>query len=167
VNLLTGGPAGPTFASPTPCMPAPAPLSGLAHALHGNEYGTSQFQVELDSYGQSTSPGPSFGFALSGAPLFFQAQGFLIVNTSVPGPGFLCPPKPGLGTTIWVDPSPPALIIPLGPLPMGPPCFGLPMPIPAGIPPGIVIFAQAVFIPPGGPPAYDASKGIAITIGLR
>jgi hypothetical protein len=89
---------------------------------------------------------------------------FLVIDDNVPGPGFLCPPASAVGTKLFVDPSPPAIILALGPL--GPACTPLALPVPAGVPPGVRIFAQFVFIGTGGPPALDASHAVSATIGL-
>jgi len=164
IDLTTGGPAAPTFASPLPCTPAPAPLSGLSHALHGITYGGPLGGPTLTSFGQSTTPGPSFGLQLTGAPPGSIA--FLIRSFSLPGPGFLCPPLFGVGVPFWVDPTLPGSIVALPAIPAGPPCIGFPVPIPAGLPVGVQVFAQVVYMPPAGLIAIGSTPAMAITIGL-
>ncbi len=165
IDLTTGLAALPTFAAPVPCAPAPAPLDGLAFALHGNTYGTSRVFATLDTHGQASTPGPSFGLDLTGVPVLVPAWG--ILNYNIPGPGYACPALPGIGTNFWVLPGgPPGRILYLGALPPGTVCPVLPAPIPAGLPPGIELFVQVVFWTPGATTAVDATNGVAITIGL-
>lgn len=164
IDVLTGGPAAPTFYTPVPCTPVPASapfLTGLAMAQRGINYGASRAGSSLTSFGQSSSPGPTFGLEVSGAPAV--GTSFLILNFSFPGPGYFCPALPGVGTKIWVDPTPPGMVIALPAL--GPGCTPLSLPIPAGAPPGLNAFAQFVFVGPGGPPALDATAGLAFTLG--
>lgn len=162
VDLATGLPAPPTFYSPVACTPAPVPfLSGLAMAQRGVQYGTSRFGASLTTFGQSSSPGPTFGLELTGAPAGDAA--WLLLNFSFPGPGYFCPGVPGVGTTIWVDPTPPGSATNLGPLPSS--CVPIPLPIPSGAPTGLNVFAQFVFLPSSGPPASDATSGLCFTLG--
>lgn len=162
IDLFTGAPAAPTFYSPITCNPTPAPINGLALSQHGVTYGASRVSATLDTFGQSSTPGPTFGLEVTGAPSTGTA--FLILNFNFPGPGFLCPPLPGVGTKIWVDPSAPGIVIALPPF--GPACSPIPLPIPAATPPGLELFAQMVFIGTTGPPAIDATNGIAATVAL-
>ncbi|MCB9896532.1 MAG: hypothetical protein H6825_00885 [Planctomycetes bacterium] len=162
IDLATGAPAPATFYTPVTCNPTPAFLDGLALSQHGVHYGKSRLNARLDTFGQSSSPGPTFGLEVTGAPSI--GTSFLILNFNFPGPGFLCPPLPGVGTKIWVDPTPPGAVISLPAF--GPACTPIPLPIPAGTPVGLEIFAQMVFVGPGGPPALDATNGVAATIAL-
>jgi len=161
INVLTGAAAPPTFHAPVTCTPAPGFLSGLALANRGVEFGAPRVTAHLTSFGQSTSPGPTFGLELSGQPP--AANAWRILNYNFPGPGFFCPALAGLSTKIYVDPTAPGLVNNLGPL--GPGCIPMPLPIPAAVPIGLRVFVQFVFLPPGGPPAVDASNGLAFTIG--
>lgn len=160
IDPFTGAPAAPTFYTPVNCFPTPGFLSGLALTQGGVEYGFSRANSRLTTFGQSSSPGPTFGLQIDFAPP--GTNGFLILNFNFPGPGFFCPPLPGVGTNIWVDPTAPGTVIPLGP--MGPGCLPIALPIPPAVPTGLQLFAQAVFIPTGGPPAADATNGIEASI---
>ncbi|MCB9896533.1 MAG: hypothetical protein H6825_00890 [Planctomycetes bacterium] len=162
VDLFTGAPAPPTFYTPLTCNPTPALLNGLALAQHGVQYGAPRVGAKLDTFGQASTPGPTFGLEVTGAPSIGTA--FLIVNFNFPGPGFFCPPVPGVGTKIWVDPTAPGTVIALPAL--GPGCVPIPLAIPPAVPAGLEIFAQMVFVGPGGPPALDATNGVEAAIGL-
>lgn len=157
-----GGPAPARFYAPTACTPTNSFLAGLAMPSHGVTYGSQRVLARLTSTGQTTAPGPTFALEVTSAPPGTNA--WFLLNYNVPGPGFLCPAQPGVGTKLWVDPSPPALLSNLGPLPGG--CVSIPLPIPAAAPPGLQGFMQLVFIPVGGPPAVDATNGLAVTISL-
>lgn len=159
---ITGLPGVPTFGAPTACTPTPAFLSGLALTQHGTHYGTPRLLAQLDTFGQSITPSTGFGLEVFNAPA--GANAWLIANYNFPGTGYLCPSAGGAGTKLWVNPTPPALILNLGPLPGG--CVALPVAIPAAVPVGLEIYAQVVFIAPGGPPAVDATNAIAATIML-
>jgi hypothetical protein len=161
VETYTGLPGAGTFAGPVPCTTQPEPLAGLAVAYRGVNYGTSRDIATLETFGQSTSPSTTFGIDVIDAPA--TGTSFLIINYSWPGPGFLCPPATGVGTTIWVDPTPPGLLIALPPL--GPGCTSIPLPLPSGVLLGTNIFMQLVFMD-GGAPALDATPGLATTIGF-
>jgi len=161
INPFTGLPAPPTFYTPVTCTPTPGFLSGLALANRGVEYGAPRVLAHLTSFGQSSTPGPTFGIEVTGAPAGSMA--WLIANFNIPGPGFFCPALPGVGTKIYVDPTPPGFILPLGGLPAG--CAPVPLPIPAAVPVGLQVFLQVVFLS-GGPPAVDASNGLEFAIGL-
>lgn len=154
---LTGAPATPTFYSPTPCTPAPAFLHGLAFASHGISYGFPRASARCGTFGQASAPGPTFGLEYSGVP-----QGLLTVlfiNTSFPGPGYFCPPVPGVGTNFWVDPT--GFLFVLGP--SAPACTQLPLPIPATAPTGVNVFFQFLFVNSSFV-AVDATQGCAFTI---
>src|SRR5690606_26905942 len=116
-----------------------------AHSHHGVNYGTNRVTARIGAFGQSTSPGASFGLDFVGWPL--GVPGWLIANVNVPGPGFLCPPLLGVGTSFWVDPT--LIIQPLGVLPFGNVCFQVAVPLGPGLPPGLEIFVQAIFLPTG------------------
>jgi len=161
MNLATGLAAPPTFHAPVPCTPAPSLLSGLALAQRGVEYAKPRIAAHLTSFGQSSTPGPSFGLQVTGVPP--GTNSWLVLNFNLPGPGFLCPPLPGLGTFFHVDPGAPALTLFFAGL--GPGCNAIPLPIPAATPVGVRVFAQMFFVPPGGPPVVDATNGLAFTIG--
>ncbi len=154
---LFGAAAAPTFYSPVTCTPAPAPLNGLAYASHGVSYGFPRVSARCGTFGQSCAPGPTFGLEYSGVP-----QGLLtvlIINTSFPGPGYLCPPLPGLGTLFWVDPT--GFVLVLGP--SAPACTALPLPIPAAAPTGLNVFFQFLFLNTSFI-AVDATEGCEFTI---
>jgi hypothetical protein len=156
---LGGGPAPAAFYAPIPCSPTPAPLAGLALSQRSVSYGAPRIVATLDSFGQASSPGPTFGIEISGTPP--GSSVFLVAAINVPGPGFACPPLGAVGTTLWV--SPPLLVIlALGALPPG--CVAIPLPIPAGAPTGVQVFMQAIMMA-GGPPAADATNGLAFTLG--
>ena len=159
VEAFTGAPAAPTFYAPSTCTFPNTPLTGLAASQRGITYGVPRVGSTMGSFGQSTTPGPSFGLEIDNAVP--GASAFLLLNFSFPGPGFLCPPLPGAGTSIWVDPT--GLVLALGPLPGG--CTPVPLPIPPGVPTGLQLFAQAIMLV-GGTPAADATNGLAATIGL-
>ncbi|MCB9896452.1 MAG: hypothetical protein H6825_00485 [Planctomycetes bacterium] len=162
VDLLSGFPAPPTFYTPVPCMPAPATyLCGLAMVQRGITWAGPRSTATLTTFGQSCSPGPTFGLEVSGAPSVGTA--WLILNFSFPGPGYFCPGIPGVGTKIYVDPTFPGSVTPLPAL--GPGCTMLPLPIPSGAPAGLNVFAQFVFLGTSGPPALDATGGLAFTLG--
>ncbi|RKY18648.1 MAG: hypothetical protein DRQ55_12775 [Planctomycetota bacterium] len=156
---ITGAPAAPTFGAPNACFPTPAFLNGLALTQHSFGYGNPRIFARLDSYGQASTPGPTFGLEVYGAPT--GANAWLILNYNVPGPGYLCPSVGGAGTKLWVDPTPPGSISNLGPLAGS--CVALPAPVPGSLPIGAEAYAQIVFVPFGGPPAVDATNAIAVT----
>jgi len=152
-----GGPAAATFYTPTNCTAAPAPLNGLAYASHGISYGFPRVTARCGTFGQSCAPGPTFGLEYSGVP-----QGLLtalFINTSFPGPGYLCPPAPGIGTLFWVDPT--GFLIILGP--STPACTTIPLAIPASAPTGLNVFFQFVFVNTSSV-AVDSTEGCAFTI---
>ena len=158
----SGGPASPTFASPSACTPTPAFLSGLALTQHGVTYGTNRVIARLRPYGQSTTPSSNFGVEVLNAPA--GANAWFVLGFNFPGLGHFCPSVTGASTKIWVDPTFPGSVSNIGPLPGG--CFALPLPIPAGAPLGLEAFVQIVYIAPGGPPAVDATNAIAATVML-
>jgi hypothetical protein len=161
IDPYTGLPAPSTLYAPVPLSPTPIPLfHGLALAQHDVSFGTSRADAVLTSTGQSSTPGPTFALQVEDAP---ADSAWLILNFSFPGPGLFCPGgAPGAGTTIWVDPTPPGAVIPLGVLT---PCASIPLPIPALAPIGVQAYAQIVFLPGGSPPASDATNGLAVTVG--
>lgn len=144
--------AGPTFYTPTPCNPTPAPLNGLAYASHSVSFGAPAGPATLSSFGQSSAPGPTYGLEVKGipAPSFL----FLVSGTNVPGPGFFCPPLAAVGNPLWVNPFvAPGAVTPLFFAP-GPTAV-IPAPLPAALPPGLEVYLQ-VFLDltpgaPGGP----------------
>ncbi|MFT7463254.1 MAG: hypothetical protein ACI9EF_001598 [Pseudohongiellaceae bacterium] len=149
---ITGGPAAPTFYTPMPCNPNPVPVNGLAYASHSVNYGVPPATAALKSFGQSSSPGPTYGVTITGIP----APGFLFLlsSTNIPGPGFFCPPLFAAGNPLLVDIfSPTGSVTPL--FAAGPGAVSIPAPIPAGLPLGVELYLQ-VFIDlspglPGGP----------------
>ncbi|MFT7462406.1 MAG: hypothetical protein ACI9EF_000746, partial [Pseudohongiellaceae bacterium] len=145
----TGGLPVATFGSPTPCTIAPSFLSGLALTQHGGTYGSNRINAKLNTYGQSSTPGPTFGLEVTNAPAGFNA--WLILNFNFPGTGFLCPPAGIAGTKVWVDPTPPGVVTNLGPMTSS--CTPIPLPIPPAVPVGWEAFAQVLFLPVSGPPA--------------
>jgi hypothetical protein len=159
---ITGAPAAPTFGAPVTCTPTPAFLSGLALTQHGTTYGTSRAVARLETFGNASTPSTSFGLEVYNAPAGDNA--WLIIGFNFPGLGYFCPPITGASTNIWVDFTPPGSITNLGPLPG--PCVALPAFIPAATPIGLELFAQIVFIPTTGPPASDATNGVAVTVML-
>lgn len=160
---VTGAPAAPTFYSPVTCSATPAPLHGLAYASNGVGYGFPQVNARCGTFGQSSTPGPSFGIEYSGAPA--GALTVLIMNTSVTPapPPFFCPPILGAGANIWVNPAPPAFVFVVGGALPG--CVPVPLAIPPGVPTGINVFFQWVFLNPGAI-AVDATEGCEFTITL-
>ncbi len=156
---VAGAIAAPTFYSPITCSPTPAPLNGLAFASHGITYGTNRVTARCGTFGASTTPSATFGLEYSGAPA--GTLTVLLVNTSVPGPGYFCGPVFGLGTSIWVDPSPPGFILVLGP--SAPGCVAIPLPIPAAVPTGLNVFTQWLFLN-SSLVAVDATEGCSFTI---
>ena len=152
----------PTFGAPVACTPTPAFLSGLALTQHGNSYSFPRVLAYLDTYGQASTPGPTFGVDVYNAPA--GANAWFILNFNFPGPGFLCPALGAAGTKIYVNPTPPAFINNIGPLPPG--CVSIPLPIPSGAPVGLEVYIQIVFIPTSGPPAVDATNAVATTVML-
>mgnify|MGYP003573118713 FL=1 len=77
-------------------------------------------------------------------------------------PNVFCPPVMGLGVSFWVNPGAPAILVPLPGLPST--CTSIPLALPAGTPPGVQGYMQVVFLV-GGPPAVDATNGMAFTVG--
>lgn len=159
---ISGSVAVPTFNNPVACTPTPGQLDGLALTQHGNTYGTNRVQARLRPFGQATTPSANFGVEVQFAPA--GANAWFVLGFSWPGQGYFCPPITGAQTSVWVNPAPPGSVTNIGPLPG--PCFALPLPIPAGVPPGLEAFVQIVFIPPGGPPAVDATNAVAVTVML-
>ncbi len=156
---LGGGPSPPAFYAPVPCLPVPGPLAGLALTQRSVGYGAPRIVATLDSFGQASSPGPTFGIEITGTPP--GSTVFLVAAINIPGPGFACPPLGAVGTTLWV--SPPLLVIlALGALPPG--CVAIPLAIPPGAPTGVQVFMQVIMMA-GGPPAADATNGLAFTLG--
>lgn len=149
---VTGAPAGPTFYTPTPCNPTPAPLNGLAYASHSVSFGVPAATATLSAFGQSSSPGPSYGLEITGIPV--PSFVFLVSGTNLPGPGFFCPPLVAVGNPLYVNPFvAPGAVTPLF-MAAGPTAV-IPAPLPAGLPPGIEVYLQ-VFLDltpgaPGGP----------------
>ena len=156
---ITGAVAAPTFGAPVSCFPTPAFLNGLALTQHGFRYGNPRIQARLDTYGQASSPGPTFGLEVIAAPPGSAA--WMILNFNFPGVGYLCPSVGAAGTKLWVNPAPPAIINFIGLLP--PNCAPIPAPVGPGVPVGLEAYVQFVFLPPGGPPAVDATNAIAVT----
>lgn len=150
--LAAGGPAPATFYTPLTCWPAPAPITGLAYAAHSNNFAGAPGTATLTSYGQSSSPGPTYGVVVSGIP--GPAFLWLLIGVNIPGPGFFCPPLTAVGNPLYVDFfTPPGLASGLFVTP-GPTAV-LPLPIAPGVPPGIEFYVQ-VFLDltpagPGGP----------------
>ncbi|GEM_PF-1124323 len=149
---ITGGPAAPTFYTPVTCTPMPGLSNGLAYAAHSNSYAPPPGAATLRSYGQSSSPGPTYGVQVTGiaTPSFL----WLVVGANIPGPGFFCPPIMTVGNPLYVDGfTPPGLILPL----IG--VFGtsasIPLPVPPGIPSGVELYLQLFLdqspAAPGGP----------------
>jgi len=157
---LGGGPAPPAFYAPVPCSPAPAPLAGLSLSHRGVSYGAPLAVATLDTFGQATSPGPTFGLEITGTPP--GSVVYLVASLNLPGPGFACPPLFAAGATLWVTP-PFLVILFLGALP--PICVPIPTAIPPAVPAGVQVFLQCIMLGPGGPPALDATNGVCITLG--
>lgn len=157
---INGVAAAPTFYSPIPCSPTNAPLHGLAYASNGVTYGAPRVNARCGTFGQSSTPGPTFGVEYSAAPAGTLAV--LLLNTSVTPapPAFFCPPVFGVGTTIWVNPAPPAFLIVAGNALPG--CVPVPLAIPPGVPVGINVFFQWLFLV--GPVALDSTEGCEFTV---
>jgi hypothetical protein len=138
---VTGAPAASTFYTPTPCNLAPAPLNGLAYAAHSVNYGTAPGSAKLKAFGQSSSPGPTYGLEILGIP---APGGFiwLLTSTNIGGLGFFCPPLFAAGNPLYVDIfAATGSITPLFATP-GPGAV-IPLPLPAGLPPGVEVYIQA------------------------
>ncbi|MFT7463647.1 MAG: hypothetical protein ACI9EF_001993 [Pseudohongiellaceae bacterium] len=149
---ITGGPAAPTLYTPVTCTPTPGPTNGLAYAAHSNNFAPAPGAATLTSFGQSSTPGPTYGAFISGVP----APSFiwLVVGASIPGPGFFCPPLMAVGNPLYVDPfTAPGTTLPL--FAVFAPSAAIPLPIPAGLPVGVEIYLQAFLdlspTGPGGP----------------
>ena len=158
---ITGAPAAPTFYTTVNCTPSPAFLEGLAHTGNGIDYGFNRITATVGTFGQSSSPGPSFGIEVSGAPL--GANLWLVVNSNVPGPGYACPFVPGLGTRFWVNP------VGWSPFFMGTvtaPCMAIPAALPPGLTPCFEIDIQFVATNSANTIALDATQGMSFTIQL-
>lgn len=157
---IGGAPSGSpgNFCAPTACSPWPGPpTSGLALASHGGTYGAPRVATTLTTFGQSILGSGTFGVAFTGTVP--GSTVYVIANFSFPGPGFLCPALFAGGTTIWVSPAAPGLVILIGPLPAG--CFALPAALPAAAAlTGLNVFVQAIDLPVGGLPAVDSSAGM-------
>ncbi len=163
---VSGGPAAPQFYTPVLCTPTNDYLTGLAYATHGITYGTPRVSARIGSYGQSCSPGPTFGLEWIGEPPGTTSV-ILVANFQIPGPGFACPPIPALGTSFWVDITRPSLTTVFLP-PFALPCVPVPAAIPPGFaaPPGLKVFCQFIFrgMAGGSPVTLDATEGLAFTI---
>lgn len=147
-----GMPAPPQFYAPMPCTPTPAPLNGLAYVNHSIGFGVPPGTVTLRTFGQPSSPGPSYGVVLSGVPS--PAYLWLVWGVNVPGPGYFCPPKKAAANPLYVDVfTPPGGYSGLFVIPAGVTAF--PAAIPPGLPAGIEVYVQFFldFTPgaPGGP----------------
>jgi len=156
----TGAPAAGTFYTPVNCTPTNGLLNGLALTGHGVTFGQPRINARIGSFGQSSSPGPSFGLELHNAPAGHFV--WLVYNFSFPGPGFFCPSVGGAGTQLWVDPGFPGGVNFFGNV-TGP-CVSYPLPLPNGLPNGLTIFVQFITTPVPSPRASDATEGLAFTI---
>jgi len=154
----TGVPAGATFYTPTTCTTTAALMNGLALAGMGVNYGFNRVLAEIGSFGQSSSPGPSWGLELRRAPLGDDI--WLAFNFSFPGPGYYCPPVFAQGTNFWVDPGFPGGLMFLGSVTA--PCMTIPLPLAPGLPDGLTVFTQ--FFTTAGTVVSDATGGLAFTI---
>lgn len=159
---ISGAPAAPTFGAPISCFPSANFLNGLALTQHGFQFGQNRVQARLDTYGQASTPGPTFGLEVFAAP--FGANAWMILNYNFPGPGFFCPSVPAASTQLWVSPVAPGTITFLGPLP--PNCAPIPAAIPPGVPIGLEAYVQIIFTAGASPPAIDATNAIAVTFML-
>lgn len=161
---VTGGPAAPAFYTPVPCNGAPAPLNGLAYVNHSVAFGAAPGPAGLSSFGQPSSPGPSYGLMVTGVPA--PAFAWLLYGTNVPGPGFFCPPIPAVGNPLYVDVfTPPGAV--LGLFPVGPGATPFPAAIPPALPIGLELYLQ-VFLDltpasPGGPWLSTNALDLVIT----
>ncbi len=158
----TGAPATPQFYTPTLCSPTSAFMHGLAYASHGINYGFPRNTAGIGSYGQSCSPGPTFGMEWLNEPAGTTLV-VLLCNFQFPGPGLACPPISAAGTLLWVDPFRPSaqtIFLP----PFGGTCTPVPAAIPAGfaIPPGLKVYCQFIFR--NGGITLDATEGLEFTI---
>jgi hypothetical protein len=148
---VTGAPAAPTFYTPMTCNPSVGPQNGIAYVNHSINFGAPPGAATLTTFGQPSSPGPTYGLTItSPAPSF----AWVVYGVNIPGPGFFCPPAFAVGNPLYVDPfTPPGAFFALVGLPAG--ATSLPAPIPAGLFPGVEAYVQ-VFLDlspgaPGGP----------------
>jgi hypothetical protein len=163
VAYLTGTGAaagGQAFGAPVTCTPTNHLLNGLALAGYGINYGTPHISATIGSFGHATSPGPTWGLELRGAPIGHGI--WLAYNYDIPTPGYYCPSQPGVGTQFWVDPGPPGGILFLGTVTTG--CMAFPLPLGPGLPYGLSVFTQFIMSPPTGGGTSDATNGLAFTI---
>ncbi len=149
---VTGAPAAPTFYTPVMCNGTPGPINGLAYNSHGNNYGAAPGAATAGTFGQSSSPGPTFGLFLAGAPM--PSFVWVAYGVNVPGPGFFCPPLIAVGNPLYTDPfTPPGGLIPLAAAIA--PLMPIPAPIPGGLPAGVEVYVQFFMdltpAAPGGP----------------
>lgn len=154
-----GTPGGGTFSNPKTCTPTNHLLNGLALAGYGLNYGTPRVSATIGSFGDSSTPGPTWGLELRSATVGHGM--WLVYNYDFPTPGFYCPSQPGLGTQFWVDPGFPGGVIFLGSVTSG--CTAVPLPLGAGLPVGLTVFTQFLTsFPTGG--VSDATGGLAFTV---
>ena len=166
IDTSTGLPATPgssPFYTPNACGIATQATNGLAYSSSAINYGSPRVDMTIRSFGQSTSPGPSFGFEVDGTP---TGTVIWLVANFLPGGGPECPPLAAAGTDVWVNPFPPAILMPL--VSVGGQCNPIPTPIPGGVPGGITVLVQLAAIDLSDPfgTALDATEGMAFTIAV-
>jgi hypothetical protein len=82
-----GLPAQPSFASPTPCNPTPAPLLGLTYLATGTLYAKASngfFPIIGVNGGQTVAPNSAYTIALAGAKLGELSGLFLALGAACP-----------------------------------------------------------------------------------
>jgi hypothetical protein len=170
-TLLGGAPAGPTFATTTPCItPVAGTLAGVASSSHAVTFGTGSDPAGLPPptmvvFGQFVSgstTGGSVEIVLVGADPTpsFAGLFFTLGPPFGPLPGA---PVSGLGGNSILLPIAQPLLGPMGPIPVLGGGTGVAATIPPGIPPGTQVFLQWFVLKGSG--GHQVSDGLTFTLG--
>ena len=155
-HMLPGGaPAPPTFYTPVPCypVPAPPPVAGLAFTGHQITYGVGGNNLAgpipvIGSIGNSYPGNPAYGVTLSGATPGSVAYLKFSMGSS-------CPPLPVLGVPVYIAvPRFTATVMVVG----GGGTAAFASPIPAAFPVGLPVHLQWAVL---------SFPGLAVTSGAR
>lgn len=170
-TLLGGAPAGPSFASTSPCItPVAGTVAGVASSSHAVTFGAGSDPAGLPAptmlaFGQFVSgstKGGSVEIILVGADQTLSIAG-LFYTLGPPFGSLPGAPVSGLGGNSILLPITQPLLGPIGPIPVLGGGTAFATTIPPGIPAGTQVFLQWFVLKGSG--GFQVSDGLAFAIG--